>query len=220
MITSRRSAHLLLFLTGASNLIYELCLAQISSSFFGGTLYYYTLNIGIFILFMGIGSLIADKVEELHLTRFIILTELILFLIATTMPFYVVFSEKFLSHGLFHLLLWTTNMALGLLSGFELPLFNRIFKIHSSTGDILFFDYIGMFCGSLAFSFLILPRLGVFSTLWVAAFINGLVLIYFLVRRRFGSIWITGSMLLPAACVTLLGYGSSLLDFLRQYYVS
>ncbi len=189
-----------------------------TSSFFGGTLYHYTLNIGLFILCMGIGSILADRIKTEKISKLIILTELALFFIAVSMPFYVIFLEKILSAELFNLLLWLTNMTLGLLSGFELPLFSRIFKNEQHTEEILFFDYVGMFCGSLAFSFFIFPKLGIFSSLWAAALINALVLIYFLFKNNERRYLIAGSVILPLLCVFLLKYSDPILNFLQQHY--
>ena len=172
-----------IFVTGCCNLIYELALAQMTSSFFGGTLYHYTLNIGLFILSMGIGSILADRIKRPDVTALLIRIEAALFVLALTMPFYVVFAEKFFSLTWFNILLWLTNMLLGFLSGFELPLFNRMFNDEHNAEKVLFFDYLGMFSGSVAFSFLLFPVLGAFGTLWVAALLNWLVL--------FGLVWVT-----------------------------
>jgi spermidine synthase len=211
----------IIFITGSCNLIYELCLAQMTSSFFGGTLYHYALNIGLFILSMGAGSLAAEKISDGKVASAAVWTEFFIFSLALTMPFYTLFAEIYLPHELFIILMWLTNMLLGFCSGLELPLFNRLFRTENKTSKILFADYVGMFCGSLAFSFLLFPVTGVFGALWMAAFLNVLVLFVLLLTiKKFSGFYL--ALILAAACgsVVLILNSESLMHFLQGKYVS
>ena len=201
-------------------MIYELCLAQMTSSFFGGTLYHYTLNIGLFILSMGLGSIAAEKVNEKNVAAFALKIEAALVLVALALPFYAVFAEKWLPHTIFYAVLWLTNIILGLLSGLELPLFNRLLKTQG-VEEVLFVDYLGMFAGSMAFTFLLFPVLGVFSALWVAALLNlvALVSLVFLTGRTYGLYYSFSGVFFLVAVYFLFASGS-LTTFLQLQYVN
>lgn len=221
MTTSRASGAAILLLTGASNMIYELCLAQMTSSFFGGTLYHYTLMIGLFILSMGIGTLYAEKVKPENQTQVIIRVEIFLAGLAVLMPFYLVYGENVLPHWLFQVLIFTTNCSLGLLSGAELPLFRHYFARSEKLENILFFDYLGMFAGSLLFAVFLFPVLGIFSSIWVSGLINLTVLFYFYIRHAttvrplYG---LSGAVLL-IACLAFLVHADWLTRLLQEAYV-
>ncbi len=215
----KRGLNAAIFVTGCCNLIYELALAQMTSSFFGGTLYHYTLNIGLFILSMGLASILADRIKHPDVTTLLVQIEFALFALALTMPFYVIFAEKVFSLMWFNILLWLTNIILGFLSGLELPLFNRMFNNEHNTHKVLYFDYLGMFAGSVAFSFLLFPVLGTFGTLWAGAALNGLVIFWLVLVARKG--WLLRAGVGAGLVLTLLLIVSNekWLGFLQEQYV-
>jgi spermidine synthase len=170
-------------LLAAISLSYELMLGHVLSAFFGNTVFQYSLTIGIYMLAMGIGAFVSEhKLFQNSLKR-LVQTELALSLVGG--------SALFLSH-----LLWWTNMsevlftasiyllivAIGVLTGLEIPLLARIGEQHHGIKEntVLGIDYAGAFIGALLFAFVLYPFVGLVGTALILGITNafaGLILI-------------------------------------------
>jgi len=178
-------AHLLIMIMALCVLLYELTIASLLALIFGDVIFYFTLTIALFILFMGFGSLLAQRfissASPLLVVEILIsllgagATPIISLVAATTQHSLFVFMA-----ALFFIIF------IGLLAGAELPL---LFKItHSISQDnnkfslLLAYDYIGALLGSVLFALVLLPNVDLIGTGVYAGLLNifAAIIIYYL----------------------------------------
>ena len=174
------------FLLAFCSLCYELLFSQVISIFIGSTILSYSLGIGVFVLALGVGSFICDQLSdkeknlnrlfyiELTLSLFGILggyAEIIMAQLTIFFPFYLRL-----------LILFTPIVAIGLLSGMELPLLMGLKEKTQEKFYILGTDFIGMFTAALLFP-LFFFWLGLFPTGIIVALIN-LIIAYTLLPAK------------------------------------
>jgi spermidine synthase len=164
------------FLVSTCGLIYELVAGTISSYLLGDSVTQFSLVIGFFLSFMGVGAFLSQYVERNLMARFISvqfwtgllggLSGLILF-------------AAFAFTASYTLLLLMVVALLGTLVGLEIPLLVRIVKetqeLKVTLSNVLALDYIGALVASILFPLLLLPHLGLVQTPLLFGLVNLIV---------------------------------------------
>jgi spermidine synthase len=160
------------------SIVYELLLGQTLSAFLGNTVLRYSVTIGLYLLSMGVGALLAGP----RLLRVPVVTlqavEVLLTVLggASVMLLFVadgaglpLAALSVLAHGLI--------VAVGVLTGLEIPLLMEIRggSARGAPGEVLGVDYAGAFLGTVAFALLFYPRVGIVPTAFATAALNATV---------------------------------------------
>lgn len=166
--------YLITFTVAFCSLVYELILGQTLSAFFGNTVLRYSVTIGLYLLAMGFGAMLAEGKflekpnlnfmrTELALTILGGFVVVIFFLLSYVMGTSLLFSV--VAHGLI--------IIIGVLTGFEIPLLIEMAEDENDEAEarILGVDYAGAFIGAMVFAFVFYPKLGLIP----AAFLTGLL---------------------------------------------
>lgn len=224
----------------ACSLIYELLIAQLISVFAGNTVVWYALTIGVFLVGMGIGSLLVGPLlQRSNPVRALFWTEAALCLLGALSPHAlhiaaldVLWTAEanawFVGGGMFFLAAICIALTIGVLTGIELPLLMQLARGGKtgagkpSSPQLLAADYFGSLAGALSFSLLLWPKLEPTQigpataglNLLVAAVVAGSV-------NSAGKRWVrlccSG---LLSAIITALAFGNEqfLQFFLPRYY--
>ncbi len=188
-IVSRTDSQCLICVFAACALLYEMVIATTLVLLFGDVIYYFSLTVAFFVLFMGIGSGISRGVEGQALLV-LVLVELVIALLGASSSFLLLYVAAYTRSGPYILLTAFIYIALiGILIGMELPL---LFRLTEGQGDpqkrfgfLLIADYLGSLIGSLLFAFLLLPRLDITGTSLAAGGVNLLGVVYAIARVGF-----------------------------------
>ena len=159
-----------------SGLIYELAIAAIASFLLGDTVTQFSLVIGVYLSALGIGAYISRFVEDNLIISFVRVE----FATALLGGFSVIGLELSYSWGApFRILLLAVALGVGVLVGLELPLLLRILEQRMTFRELvaraLGFDYIGALLGSLGFSLLFVPYVGLAQTALMCGLLNACV---------------------------------------------
>ena len=143
---------LCVFMSGASSIVAEYSISTLSSYLIGDTIASWSIVIGFFMLFMGLGSYLAKHVERLVET-FIVVELCISFFTATS----VLFITTVAIRGWEHAGIFLYTAIIGSLVGFEIPIIvgiNRKLEVifEDNISAVLALDYIGSLVGSLLFA--------------------------------------------------------------------
>lgn len=160
----------LIFITAFCSYAYELVLAQILSILWGDVVLQYTITTGVYIASMGVGAFLTPVRGSAE--RSFIWIEVGLSLLAVAAPFCLVGADIEYRHYA-SIVSYSFIVAIGFLSGMELPLLLRILNENGdraeSTERALFTDYFGMFCAGILFALFLNRILGTLQTsLWLA----------------------------------------------------
>lgn len=155
-------------------ILYELLISTISSYLMGSSVLHFSLTIGLFLSFMGIGAFFSKYFEEKFLLDNFIMIEIWLGLTggASGMLLYATyaFTENY------YLISFLLTGAIGVLVGLEIPILTRIVKNYFSLKDtlaqVLTFDYLGALIASLLFPLFLLPYLGLMRTSFFIGLLN------------------------------------------------
>ena len=167
------TASLLLIVFGFTAFAYEMIIATTLSQLFGDSIYYFSLTIAFFILFMGIGSFLTN-LFILNLTRFIAV-EICLFFIAQFASPSIFLIAGYSRQGSLVLTISLLFTALiGIISGIEIPVFFKILQLEKGNfyfSKLLILDYVGSFVAAILFSLFLLPRFQVIGTNFFVSFL-------------------------------------------------
>jgi spermidine synthase len=220
------------FILAFCSIAYELLLGQALSAFMGNTVLRYSVTIGLYMLSMGIGALMAEgrfirgpltallKIELL-LTLTGGLSVLALLLLDSARIPALAFS------ALAHLLI----VVIGVFTGFEIPLLIHLKSLErpDTENTVLGIDYLGAFMGTIAFAFVFYPAVGLVPTAFLVATLNALVGVALWTqvgkleaheRPQFRPLMALQSMLLTVMIVCLLFSGRINELFLKHYVSS
>ena len=172
-----RESHILLisiFIAGLCSIVYELLIATTGSYFLGDSITQFSLTIGVYMAFMGVGSYLSKWVHDEHLLPAFIGFELILALFGgASVPLLYLAYAIDLPLQLISALL---TALIGILIGLEVPLLSRLMEKHytlkANLANVLSIDYFGAVIATLIFPFLLLPWLGVFKTSLAFGLVN------------------------------------------------
>jgi len=203
---------LLTLILSFCSIVYELLLAQSMSATLGNSFLRYNVTIGLYLASLGAGAILCSKRGEDDLLPLLIDVELALTLLGALSPLLILFFDTAafksaggsrlytaLVYGFDHALI----VAIGLLSGYELPLLMRLGKDLSN--EVLAVDYLGTLLGALCFPLLLLPSLGVLSAAALTALLNALCALYLLLFLKQDLRRLALCGLGAALCLALIG---------------
>ena len=193
------------FVVAVAGLIYELIAATIASYLLGDSIRQFSFVIGVFLSAMGLGAWASRFVGD-ALQGFV-RAQIALGAIGGALAPVLFFSYAI--YGAVGLPLYGGLIAIGVLSGMEIPLISRVLKEVGAAEfrfeNVLTADYIGALAASLAFPLLIVPNLPLMSASLAFGILNLLVAGF--------SLWLFADRLgrglwLPwAAIVAVMGAG-------------
>jgi spermidine synthase len=169
----------LTFLVALCSIVYELIFSQLLTILFGGTAKRYAITIGVYLFFLGVGSLLYERIKYDKKVLFIVM-ELLITAISTVGAYLLVKGYTFSLHTSMisgTTLLWLSYIPIslvGFISGMEIPLLMELASTFrkKQTGIILGIDYLGSLVGTILFALLLFPEVGIFAALIIIAFLN------------------------------------------------
>jgi spermidine synthase len=163
------------FLVAVAGLIYELIAATVSSYLLGDSIRQFSFVIGVFLSAMGLGAWASRFVGDA--ARGFIWAQIALGVIGGFLAPFLFFT--YAATGEVGLALYGALVAIGVLSGMEIPLIARVLESVGARRfrfeNVLSVDYIGALVASLAFPLLVIPWLGLMSASLVFGVLNLLV---------------------------------------------
>lgn len=200
----------LIVLTGFCSLVYELIFAQLLAGLLGNAFARFATTLGVYIVGLGIGSILFTSKDEPTDRKLFFRAELVLSALGLVSPFlFVAFNQVFSEspHRDLGLVLSTHAVifCVGFVSGWELPVLTSILSHRTGDGEsrVLGFDYFGMFLASVSFPIMMVGNFGLLTTLFIVTFMNlSAALATFLVlreRTRVEMIALLGLLILNAA---------------------
>lgn len=167
-----------IFIIAACSLVYELLISSLSTYLLGSSVIHYSLTIGLFLFFMGVGSWLAQSITR-HLVSAFVAIEIGIGAVGgiSALVLYAVYTWT----DFYYPVMLLTTAAIGILVGMEVPLLTRILESYSGLrkgiSQVLTFDYLGALLASLLFPFVLLPYLGHLTTASVIGLVNLLIAI-------------------------------------------
>ena len=153
------------FVVATCGLVYELVAGAMGSYLLGDSITQFSLVIGVYLTFMGVGSWISRYVGGNLLARFV-QVEIAVGLIGGLSALSLLGSYALL--GVVRPLLVAFVAAVGTLVGLEIPVLMRVLRDELSFAElvarVLAFDYLGALAASLLFPLLCVPLLGLTRT--------------------------------------------------------
>ncbi len=234
-----RTTFAITFIVSFCSIVYELLLAQTLSTVLGNTVLRYCLTIGFYLAAKGAGAMLCstrrrDSARTLFRVEMVLIMvgglSVILINLFDVIQKYIysqspvfqqtVFLDGCIAEIIFFVLSHSVIIAIGILSGFEIPLLIDIAKKEKSgtTNMILGVDYFGSLAGAILFPLVLLPTLGLFSTSFATAILNGLA--------GLGIIYFKGvsKKVLPTMATALLSalliLGFSRASDIKQFYLN
>lgn len=221
------------FVLAFCSIVYELLLGQSLSAFLGNTVLRYSVTIGLYMLSMGLGSLLAEGRFVKHPVITLLRVEIAL---TVTGGFSVVFLMLVNSAGLPDIVFFGVAhfliILIGVLTGFEIPLLIELrnlevdLEVEGSERKVLGVDYLGAFSGTVVFAFFFYPIVGLIPTAFVVGLLNAFVGVLLLtqwqrvhedLRRQYGTLLGVQAGLF-ATLVVCIHFADSISElFLRQY---
>ena len=136
------------------------------------------MTIGLYMLSMGIGSLLAEGRVVKHVVTSLLKVEILL---TITGGFSVIILLVMNSIGapdiVFFLFAHLLIVLIGVLTGLEIPLLIELrnLEVDGSERSVLGVDYLGAFFGTVVFAFLFYPLVGLIPTAFMVALLNAFV---------------------------------------------
>jgi len=159
-----------------SGLIYELSLAAVASYLLGDTVHQFSLVIGVYLSALGVGAYLSRSVQRRLSLTFIDIELSTALIGGLSSP---VLLSLFGSVAAWEPLFYAVVSLVGILVGLELPLLIRTLEHRLELKELiakaLSFDYAGALLGSLAFSFVLVPKLGLSRGSVASGIVNSLV---------------------------------------------
>ncbi|ELK48073.1 UNVERIFIED_CONTAM: polyamine aminopropyltransferase [Halobacillus marinus] len=169
-------------------IVFQVLYGAAGSYLFGDSVLYYCITIGLFMMAMGIGAALSEKLKNWLVTRFV-QAEYLIALVGGFSVFGLFFFTAYFDDGVAQIYLYTVISLTGFLTGLELPILIRRVQeiredISKSTARVLFFDYAGSLIGSVGFALVLRPLLGLINTAFFIAMINAIVALFITLRFR------------------------------------
>lgn len=170
-----------------TGLVYELSIATVASYLLGDSVRQFSLVIGAYLSALGVGAYLSRYVDTRLATAFVDAELAAAIVGGLSGPGLLL---AFAYTRVFQLALFGVVGAVGVFVGLELPLLLRLLERRVEFRELvaraLTFDYAGALVGSLAFSLVLVPKLGLAHTSVACGLVNALV-------------GLVGSVLLPAS---------------------
>jgi spermidine synthase len=196
-----------IFIIAACSLVYELLISSLSTYLLGSSVVHYSLTIGLFLFFMGVGSWLAQSITRQLIAAFVAIEVAVGALGGiSALILYAVYSWS----DLYYPVMLLVTAAIGMLVGMEIPLLTRILESYSGLrrgiSQVLTFDYLGALLASLLFPFVLLPYLGHLTSASVVGLVNLLVavVVAWSFRERLGRWWVFMQLFAAAAVLVIV----------------
>jgi spermidine synthase len=162
-----------LLILSACAILYELLISTVSSYLLGSSVLHFSITIGLFLSFLGVGAYVSRYLGPPLLSKFIFI-ELLLGLAGGYSAAVLYIANAWFPN--YYLLLLGVVAVIGTLAGMEIPLVTRLLEKAGSLREVisrvLAFDYLGALGASLVFPLLMLPLLGSMRTAFFTGIIN------------------------------------------------
>jgi spermidine synthase len=168
----------LTFILAFCSIVYELLLGQTLSAFLGNTVLRYSVTIGLYLLAMGIGALLAEGRRVRDPVLALLRIEVGLTLVGgLSVPFLHLLNAADAPVWLFSGAAHSLVIGIGVLTGMEIPLLIEIRKAYDENPEhsVIGIDYIGAFAGTVVFAFVFYPHVGLLATAFSVAALNAVV---------------------------------------------
>lgn len=178
---------LLIFILAFCSIVYELLLAQALSAFLENTVLRYCVTIGLYMFSMGLGSLAVEGKHAKNPVLTLLKVELCLTLIGGfSLPLLHLWNMADLPRIAFSAGAHALIIAIGLLTGFEIPLFFEILRSEKNPPEnlVLGINYLGAFAGTVCFAAFFYPVAGLMATAFLAGSLNAAAGVSLLSMRR------------------------------------
>lgn len=163
----------LVLVIATAGLVYELAIAAVASYVLGDSVRQFSIIIGVYLSALGLGAYVSRAVDTKLEAAFINVEIGAALIGGFSAPLLFL---AFAFSAAFELILYTTVVLVGVLVGLELPLLIRILEREFAFKDLiakaLTFDYAGALLGSLGFSLLLVPKLGLVRASLVCGLLN------------------------------------------------
>jgi spermidine synthase len=159
-----------------SGIVYELVAGALASYVLGDSVTQFSLVIGVYLSALGFGAYLSKFIDQ-RLARAFVEVELATALAggASAPLLFFVYAHS----AAFHVVLYAVVLVTGTLVGLELPLLIRILRSQVDLKELiakaLTFDYVGALIGSVLFSVVLVPRLGLVRTSLAFGLLNAAV---------------------------------------------
>lgn len=188
-MSKKKLLYIFTFIVAFCSIAYELALGQALSLFLGNTILRFSVTIGIYMFAMGVGAMIAEGKMMKDKLRMFMLVEMWLVILGGFSTILLFLTQSILgSGGLFLAFALALIFAIGVFTGFEIPLLMELLaeenKEKNSDSKVLGVDYLGAFAGSIVFAIFFYPKLGLLQTTFSIAFLNCVVSILFYLKWR------------------------------------
>lgn len=175
MINKKAFLIITTFLVGTCSIVYELLISTASSYFLGNSVKQFSLIIGFYMAFMGVGAYFSKWFKDNLIYHFIII-ELVLGLIgAFSVPLCYAYFW-YADYSGFNLFVFFLISAIGTLTGLEVPLITRVlegdYSLKDNISTILTFDYLGALIATIAFPFILVPFVGIYKSSLLFGLLN------------------------------------------------
>mgnify|MGYP001076406133 CR=1 FL=1 len=176
-LTQKASVPILLvsvFIIAICGILYELLISSISSYFLGSSILHFSLTIGLFLSFMGLGAYISRFISDKRLLDRFIIIEVWLGVIGGASGALLYVSYAITEN--YYLIAFLLLGSIGTLVGLEIPILTRIirgyFNLKDTLAQVLSFDYLGALIASILFPLFLLPYLGLTRTSFFIGLLN------------------------------------------------
>jgi spermidine synthase len=176
------------FVLAFCSIVYELLLGQTLSAFLGNTVLRYSVTIGLYMMSLGIGSMIAEGRFVKHPVTSLLRVEILLTLVGgSSVVFIFLVNALGVPPIVLSVIAHTLIIVIGILSGFEIPLLICLKNIEAENRDnaIIGVNYLGAFLGTIVFAFALYPFVGLVPTAFTVAFMNAIVGILLLTQAKY-----------------------------------
>lgn len=161
------------FVIAFCGILYELLIGTLSTYFLGSSVLHFSITIGLFLSFMGVGSWCSKYLHEPLLEKFILI-ELGLGVIGGFSALILYSAFSLTEH--FYLVAFIITALLGIGIGLEIPLIARIIQqqmsIRDTLAEVFSFDYIGALIASILFPLILLPYFGTVKSGFLIGILN------------------------------------------------
>ena len=222
---------LLIFILAFCSIVYELLLAQALSAFLENTVLRYCVTIGLYMFSMGLGSLAAEGKRAQNPVLTLLKVELCLTILGGfSLSFLHLLNMADLPRIAFSAGAHVLIIAIGLLTGFEIPLFFEILRPQKSAPEnlVLGVNYLGAFAGTVCFAAFFYPIAGLMTTAFLAGSLNAVAGVSLLSMRRalpeelrkpFNRLALAQGIIL-AVVVKCLFYSNQINEFFMSVYMN
>jgi spermidine synthase len=176
------------FVLAFCSIVYELLLGQTLSAFLGNTVLRYSVTIGLYMMSLGIGSMIAEGRFVKHPVTSLLRVEILLTLVGGSSVVVLFFVNALgVPPIVLSVIAHTLIIVIGILSGFEIPLLISLknFEAENRDNTIIGVNYLGAFLGTIVFAFALYPFVGLVPTAFTVAFMNAIVGILLLTQAKY-----------------------------------